>query len=655
MLRYHAVGTKPFRHLLICGLLLLATLLRWSALEPLSTTMLHYDEAFTAVDALDLMHNFRLTPFLPGNFGRESGWAYALIPFLTSLGHGLFALRIAATMTGFLAVTAIYRLGRELFSSQSSEDVAIWAMGSMAVLYWHVHLSHMVLRVNLFILVGTLATAVLLRAYRRNKLWLWVTGGSCLGLFAYTYFSSVTWGFYLGLLLLGIVILDRHRRRGAWIALACALLVALPMLWYTVVNTNQVLDRPTTVLNLSTASISANVKAWGRALFQTGDTQVLFNLPGRPVLDPVLGLMAAAGVSALVLSRKWRVQGLLILGGVIFTLVPSLITNFAPHFLRGAGFIIPLCLVLGAGATVLSSRLKRFRWSFLSYAIPVAMLLVVGISTWRDFNLRWLNHPETFVSMEMHINQAVHLIREVTGLETNVYFSPFTPAHPVLLFRAQDLAPRPTGAFNSHECFIVPDATTSPGTVYVSLTKYEPSFATKLSQWADVTLLYEDRVESVLAPRYSVFYAEPRIVDPIEPLMQFGDHFKVQRLTSLPETASPGKNLTMTIGIRAIQVPDIAPSLFLHLYSIPVPYEGGSMWAQGDSQICVSYPAKLWKPDEMVIQSFHLKIPDAIPLGEYVIAMGIYPFPNGPRIPVVTPRENNWDYVALQKINVVVP
>ena len=66
---------------------------------------------------------------------------------------------------------------------------------------------------------------------------------------------------------------------------------AVPIILYTIVNTNTVLDRPTTVLNLSTSAVLTNVKAWGQALFQTGDTQALFNLPGRPVLDPILGLL----------------------------------------------------------------------------------------------------------------------------------------------------------------------------------------------------------------------------------------------------------------------------------------------------------------------------------------------------------------------------
>ncbi len=39
------------RRLLIFILLLLGVFLRWTALAPMSTTMLHYDEAFNAVDA----------------------------------------------------------------------------------------------------------------------------------------------------------------------------------------------------------------------------------------------------------------------------------------------------------------------------------------------------------------------------------------------------------------------------------------------------------------------------------------------------------------------------------------------------------------------------------------------------------------------------
>jgi hypothetical protein len=662
MVSENNAGSPPWRRrLLILILLLGGVLLRWAALTPMSTTMLHYDEAFNAVDALGLMRDFRLTPFLPGNFGRESGWMYWLIPFLATLGRGLFAIRFAATVTGLLAVVTTYRLGRELFPSRSSERVAIWAMGSIGVLYWHVHRSHLALRANLFVLVGTLAAALLLRAYCWDRPGLWVAGGVILGLLAYTYFASVAWGGYIGLLLLGVVVMDRRRRRGALTALACAALVAAPMAWYVVANTGQVLERSTTVSNVGVAALLDNTKAWGRALFQTGDPNVLFNLPERPILDPLLALLGVVGVGGLLLKRRWRVQGLLILGLAVSALVPSLFSNFAPHFLRGAGFIVPLCLVLGAGAATLSSVLERCGWLTGSRLLPALLLLTAGIVTGRDFHNEWLTHPQTFVSMEMHINEAANLIREETATDISVYFSPFTPAHPVVILRGQDLAPRRVSAFNSHECWVIPDAaasadgTASGGAAYVSLTIYEPSFADQLSRWADLSLLYEDVTDLTPRPRYSVYAATPQMPEPVGSVVQFGDQFEVRRLSPLPEMAVPGTTLTVTVGVRALRAPEIAPSLFLHLYSIPTPYEGGTMWSQADSQLCTSYPAHLWKPGETVIQSFALVAPLEVPEGDYVIGMGIYPFPDGARLPVVSPRENDWDYVGLQELAVVAP
>jgi hypothetical protein len=314
-------------------------------------------------------------------------------------------------------------------------------------------------------------------------------------------------------------------------------------------------------------------------------------------------------------------------------------------------------LVLGAGAATLSSVLGRFRWLAVSRVLLLLLFLAAGIVTERDFRSRWLTHPETFVVMEMHINEAANLVREETGPDTFVYFSPFTLAHPVVILRGQDLAPRPIGAFNSHECWVIPDAAASGdgAASYVSLTLYEPSFADQLLRWADVSLLYEDVVDLAPRPRYSVYAAMPAMPEPVGPVVQFGDQFEVRRLSPLPEKVSPGTTLTVTMGVRALRTPEIAPSLFLHLYSIPTPYEGGTMWSQADSQLCTSYPAHLWRLAETVIQSFTLTVPAEVPEGDYVVGLGMYPFPAGARVPVVSPRENNWDYVGLQELKVIAP
>ena len=122
-------ATWTWRMLLI-GLLLAGTLLRWASLGPMSREMLHHDEAYKAIDALNLLRDFRLTPFLPGNFGHESGWVYLLMPFLVTLGGGIFAVRFVAAVNGMLTLAATHRLTRELFGPR----VGVWSVGALSVL-----------------------------------------------------------------------------------------------------------------------------------------------------------------------------------------------------------------------------------------------------------------------------------------------------------------------------------------------------------------------------------------------------------------------------------------------------------------------------------------------------------------------------------------
>jgi hypothetical protein len=187
---------------------------------------------------------------------------------------------------------------------------------------------------------------------------------------------------------------------------------------------------------------------------------------------------------------------------------------------------------------------------------------------------------------------------------------------------------------------------------YVSLTLYEPSFAETLAQWADVTTLYTDVTDAAPRPRYTVFSADPHALVTSEPVGQFDHAFSVWLLTALPDTVAPGASVSLTLGIRALQPPEIDPSLFIHLYGIPTPYEGGTMWSQADSQLCTSYPAHLWRPDETIIQSFVLPVPADAPPGDYVIAMGLYPFPDGTRLPVTAPRGSEHDYVVLNTLRI---
>jgi hypothetical protein len=291
-------------------------------------------------------------------------------------------------------------------------------------------------------------------------------------------------------------------------------------------------------------------------------------------------------------------------------------------------------------------RISGWRGAWLA---PLLLIVPAGFVSYRDFNAGWLNHPETFVSMEMHVNQAANLIQAATPEDVYVYFTPFTPGHPVLILRARDLAPRSFGAFSSHECLVVPASRAA----YVSLTRYEPSFEANLAQWGSVTTLYADAGHDgggEAPPRYTVFDFVPADWASSAPVARFGDQFEVRLLNTLPEAAAPGDTVPVVVGVRALRTPEVAPSLFLHLYGIPTPYEGGVMWGQADSQLCTSYPSHLWRTTEMVIQRFELPVPLDLDEERVVIGLGLYPFPDGQRLPVAAPRDNPHDYVTLHDL-----
>jgi hypothetical protein len=604
--------------------------------------MLHLDEAWNGVDALALLRQPRLTPFLPNNFGRESGWVYWLMPYLLILGATTFAIRFAATVTGILTLAAAGRLGRELWGNRG----AFWSVMALSVLYWHVHISQQALRANLYILLGTLAAGQMLYAYRINSRRAWVVGGVALGLLAYTYFASVGWIAYTGLLLSGIALWDRRRRWNIGLALLVAFLVVLPMMIYITGHPDQFFARPATVA-VDEGGRLYNVQRWLDAWFRQGDMNHEFNLPGRPILDPITGVLAALGLVAVFgLSRRWS-YGLILLGWGIVACIPSLVSNLAPHFLRASGMTVAIGLVIGAGAHLLGSLCQRITKIQGSAVLASLFLIPVAMRTYHDFHRVWIEQPETFVVMEQHINRATDYLSDYAPQDNYVYFSPFTPAHPVIAFRKADLAPRPVAAFDGHECLVLPAHQAN----YVSLTMYEPGFQQRLAQWATVTPLFVDSGSPTSAPRYSIFSATPP-PDLGRYVANFGDALVVKLMHPLSTTISAGVTLPIVLGVQPLRTLDFAPILFVHLYGTPTPYEGGTLWAQADSQLCVSYPAHLWRTEETIIQLFALDIPPDIPPDVYTIAIGIFPFPAGERLPISDGDASAFNYLTLHHLTI---
>ncbi len=632
--------------LLLVVVLLAGAWLRWASLGRLSS-MAHTDEAWNGTDALDLLHHPRLTPFIPHNGGREAGWIYTEALFVSVFGANPFALHLAAAFTSVIVLAVMSRLGRELFGPAG----ALWCLAALAVFYWPIHIAQQALRINSFIFMSTLVAMLLLRADRRRRRRDWVAAGVALGLLGYTYFASFLLIGYLGVLLVGAGLLTRHRPRrlNVLVALVCAGGVLLPMGLYVLTHSAAFMERPSSVFVLTPASLADNLRQWAGAWFYRGDLNGEFNLPGRPILDVYTGILAVFGLPGLFILARRR-YGLVLLGWALVTVLPSLISDLPPHFSRAVGLTVPIAVVLGAGAQWLAALAQRtFRGG---WALPLLMLVPAGYSVYVDLHLNWFNQLETYKFTESHIHAGFNYLRAHALPGDSVYATPFPWDHPVVVFRQAELAPRHVAGFVSGQCLVVPDHRAD----YIAVTMYETDFAARLAQWAKVTVLDQDTSGDV-PPRYTVFAAEPdlaRLHPAGLPVARFEDWLEVRLLQPLPLQAKPGETVSVVLGVQPLKKLEAYPSVFVHLYGTPTPYQGGKLWAQADSEVCASYAAPLWDPAETIIQTFTLSLAPDLPPGTYSIAFGAYPAPAGKRLTLTSPETPTaaQGYMVLSQIEV---
>lgn len=614
---------------LLVILLLMGTALRWAQLQALAG-MLNTDEAANGLDALSLIQHPRLTPFFPTFTGRESGWHYWLTPFLLAFGLRPLAIRLAATMIGCLTVAAVYALGRELLPRRA----ALWTSGTLAVLYWHVHLSQIGFRAILMPLVGSLALACLLRAYRTNRMAGWLGAGLWLGLLAYTYFSARLWLGYAGLMLLYWLVREPEKRRGILLAGGVTAVIALPLFWYTTFNPSESLGRIGEVSVLSVSGVFHNSLAWIRAWFAQGDQNVMLNLPGRPILDGFIGIPFVIGLLTLWHSTRarWYVWWLVGLAGT--AVLPSLLSDHAPHFLRAIGLVLPVALITGLGLYHLEQQAARLNDNAAVW-LPLLLLAAAGLHTAHDYSRNWLTHPELPEQMEVAMNEAVAFAQAETGPDVPLYVTHVTRKNPTLLFWAAALVPRQIEAFDPTECWVQ----TAVPTLYLLNQTAPPT-----GQTYEV-VNGEGSVQLILAT--------PDGRNPTASgAATFGDSVHLSLAAPLPRQARPGDTLHVSLAFQADQPPNEPYSLFLHLYGVPSPYEGGPIWAQTDSPLCLSHPITSWRPFETINQSFALPLPTDLPGGEYTLVTGLYNPHSSVRLALTSPTPNDWNHFELATLEV---
>ena len=430
----HAPQTQtnltPLHWLILGGAVITAVFLRLYQLGDWPPG-LYRDEAYNGLDALNVLNGHH-TLFFAANNGREPAYIYLTAGLVGLFGPTVWAVRLGAALIGSLTIFPIFLLGRSWFGLRVGLLVAwLWA-----ITLWPIHLSRIGLRAVLLIPCLTLTFWLGTMAYRRGQPAYWLLAGLVYGLSFYTYLAVRLTPLILLGIALYLIITRRPQRHhlltgAGWFGVGTAVSLSPLLILYSQ-QPDLILGRTGQVSILNEAIHQGHLLAtlwrhtWlGLGLFiGEGDTILRHNPAGRPVFDWLLALPFLYGVGWSIWSARQRPATFALLLWTAVMLLPTMLAEDTPHFLRAVG-ILPAALffpALGLDrllAFVERRYSQRLILSIAHYGLLPLLLLGSLAITIRDYS-RYAQAAETGYLFEAAARTLAEEINE-TGTETAVF------------------------------------------------------------------------------------------------------------------------------------------------------------------------------------------------------------------------------------------
>jgi 4-amino-4-deoxy-L-arabinose transferase-like glycosyltransferase len=271
---------------------------------------LHFDEAVYGLMALDIYHG-RFPLFFSAYTGREPLYMYIMAAVFRIMGVSALGIRLTSALIGSVTVLLAYLLFRELFHRR----IASIAAALTALSYWHLTVSRNGYPNILIPPMECLALYGLWRGYRDGRRVWMALGGMFVGGVLYTYLAARLFPVTIAAFFLYALLVDgsrfRARMGGILLAALLAVLVFAPLGGYFLAHPQDFWERTNQVLAFRLASgmelpriIAGNIVKTLGGFFLQGDPRWHYNLPGKPIFDPILAAFFAVGI--LVALRNWK-------------------------------------------------------------------------------------------------------------------------------------------------------------------------------------------------------------------------------------------------------------------------------------------------------------------------------------------------------------
>jgi 4-amino-4-deoxy-L-arabinose transferase-like glycosyltransferase len=568
------------------------------------------------------------------------------------------------------------RLETARLPSSASRN-ALAASFILSTLYWHINASREGYKPIFLPLFGALGFWLLLRSLApapgtrpRVQVVTHLAAGVVLGLAFYTYPSIRFLYPVVALFCLFVMLRERVNAgtyfRRALVIAAVALLVFAPLGLYFLQHPAAFFTRSDQVSVWATRpghaveAVAENTLKVAGMFFVAGDTNPRQNLPGRPAFD---GLLAAGFLLGLALALwRWKQPVYFLLLLWLFAMVlPSIVTEAAPNFLRSLGATVPAVLlivvgydfVLGMVAARAQPALEGGRFLKLlgdvriwSVGFGVTLLWSAALSLNAYFN-ELPRDPRAWFAFDVGLVKIADSVRRLPADEP-VYLTPIGADQATIQFMLG--APRPDfNSFYGRRCVVMPPPERTASMLVVS----EDFRTLDLLQthWPQGRIT--GQVADFAGKNYLTVYqvpAQPGTLVPRSPLQGvFGGQAALVGYTLLADRVESGQGVPLVLFWRAQQPILKEYTVFTHLLGGDNPRTHTPLWGQRDSPPCSGgYPTTRWGPGETMAEDFLIVVDKDAPAGLYQIEVGLYELDGGARLTL----PNGADHLLLGPVEI---
>jgi 4-amino-4-deoxy-L-arabinose transferase-like glycosyltransferase len=657
--------------LLPIALLLIATWLRTWQIDRVPPG-LHYDETINAQIVRDRIFAGQPSIFYDLGGGREGLFFLTTAAAIKLWGFTPIGFRWASLAWNLIGLAVLFALARRLLGKR----VAVIALAYAATSFWSLYQGREMLRVVSLVTLTGVAALAFFSAWQHRRTGRFILAGALLGLTIYTYHASRVLLAVFAMLIVYLAITRRREvlaaRRGLALYALSVLIVAAPLFIFlqaqpaTDVRLNDLMQ-PLNELRQGNFEPIANTALKTLGMFVLhGDDQWHYNVPATPVFDPITGGLFVLGV-LIALRRGRNVAYAYYLIALIVGLIPGMLSEPAPHFIRtsGAQFAAYTLAAIGAAETIGGSERRRRRWGWLARALVIGAWVLAAIGTYRAYFVVWPINDEVRLYHQANVTDLAHTIDASASIAPVAACSPFLneredwllssrqtlqfvqqSATPVRWHDCRDSVVWPAGgAWREFILYFTPlDQNLPPETL--SWFDAPPVPLNAAGDGVSFNVEANDRITTTLrnVDRAAVAWSPEAGGETTRLPIDFAH--QVQLLGY--QLANPIVHGGDTVSLQTIWQVTAQPPAFLTVF-VHVLNERGEIVAQIDRQ---SVLADTLLPGDRFMQLHKIDLPPDLPPGSYRLSIGLYTALNGQRLPLFEHSTSRGDRVMLSTVTV---